>query len=555
VVCLVGSVTVLAAAPGVTATMADEPFKNVSSVSPTSCDPDAPQRPNVIVLYVDDLGYQDIGCYGGPVKTPTLDGLAAKGVRFTDFHSGSGVCSPSRAVLLTGRHHIRAGVYHVIAERDHRMHLLRREVTLAEVLQSNGYATAHFGKWHLGMPVSGRNHPTPADHGFDHWFALVNGAHPSHKDPVNFLRNGKPVGKMEGYSCQIVVNEAITWLENKGDSETPFFLNIWFNEPHAPIAAPDEIVERYGKLDDPAAVYSATIENTDRAIARLLEKLKSDGDFDNTIIVYASDNGSYRDERNGPLRGSKGSLYEGGHRVPGIITWPNEIPGGRVEHEPAGVVDLLPTICGLAGIDKPQGIHLDGADISPILTGQSEVFSRHQPLFWIRAEENPGMTLRDGRFALVARSFGKTSKNMDAMRDLMKKVEAILKRENSPELKDGDLWSKMFNSKFENKEAERLRIQFLTLNRFQESWIPSIKACRYTRFELYDLEKDLSQKTDISESHPEIVKRLKRQLVEISHSVMADGVDWTAGEETVKGLQAKTLNDPQVIGVTATFLR
>ena len=208
------------------------------------------------------------------------------------------------------------------------------------------------------------------------------------------LRNGKPAGKMEGYSCQIVINEAITWLDNKGDSEAPFFLNIWFNEPHSPIAAPDEIVERYGKLDDPAAVYSATIENTDRAIARLLEKLKSDDDLDNTIIVYSSDNGSYRDERNGPLRGSKGSLYEGGHRVPGTISWPNKIPGGRVEHEPAGVVDLLPTICGLAGIDKPQGVRLDGADISPILTGKGEVFSRRQPLFWIRADENPAMTLR-----------------------------------------------------------------------------------------------------------------------------------------------------------------
>ena len=514
-------------------TLPDERFKNVSSVSPTPRDPGAPQRPNVIVLYVDDLGYQDIGCYGGPVNTPTLDGLAARGVRFTDFHSGSGVCSPSRAVLMTGRHHIRAGVYSVIAERDHKMHLLRREVTLAEVLQSNGYATAHFGKWHLGMPVAGRDHPTPADHGFDYWFGLVNGAHPSHKNPTNFLRNGKPAGKMEGYSCQIVVHEAITWLENKRDPKAPFFLNIWFNEPHSPIAAPDEIISKYGALDSPAAIYSGTIENTDRAIARLVGKLEADGDLDNTIIVYSSDNGSYRDERNGQLRGSKGSLYEGGHRVPGIISWPNKIPGGRVENEPAGVVDLLPTICGLTGIDKPQAVQLDGADISPLLTGKAEALSRHQPLFWIRADENPAMTLRDGPYALVAHSVGKISKNKAAMQDLMKKVETILKHENSPVLKDNDLWSKMFNSKFQNKEAERLRMQFVALNRFQESWIPSIKAHSYTRFELFDLEKDLSQKTDISEQHPEIVKRLKRQLVKISDSVMADGPDWTATEEMV----------------------
>ena len=197
--------------------------------------------PNVITLLVDDLGYRDIGCYGGPVKTPVLDGLAADGVRFTDFHSGAPVCSPSRATFLTGRNHIRAGVYSVLSEQRHKMHLLRSETTLAEVLKDEGFTTAHFGKWHLGMPVNGRDNPTPSDHGFDYWFGLVNGAHPSHKDPTNFLRNGKPVGPMKGYSCQLVVDEAIDWIDKHG-TDAPFFINIWFNEPHAVIAAPDEIV-------------------------------------------------------------------------------------------------------------------------------------------------------------------------------------------------------------------------------------------------------------------------------------------------------------------------
>ncbi|HIF31643.1 MAG TPA: arylsulfatase, partial [Planctomycetaceae bacterium] len=131
------------------------------------------------MLLSDDLGWKDIGCYGGPVKTPVLDKLAAEGVRFTDFHSGAPVCSPSRATFLTGRHHIRAGVYSVINESIHRMHLLESETTLAEVLQDEGYATAHFGKWHLGMPTNKRKNPTPTEHGFDYWFGLVNGAHPS----------------------------------------------------------------------------------------------------------------------------------------------------------------------------------------------------------------------------------------------------------------------------------------------------------------------------------------------------------------------------------------
>ena len=285
----------------------------------TSATHSSRKKTNVITLLVDDLGYRDLGCYGGPVKTPALDGLAADGVRFTDFHSGAPVCSPSRATFLTGRSHIRAGVYSVINEQVHRMHLLDSETTLAEVLKNEGYATAHFGKWHLGMPNSKRKTPTPTEHGFDYWFGLVNGAHPSHKDPTNFLRNGKPVGPMKGYSCQIVVDEAIDWIDEQRDADAPFFLNLWFNEPHAVIAAPDEIVSQYGDLNDQSAIYNGTIDNTDRAIGRLVARLEQLGELDNTIIHYSSDNGSYRQERSGELRGKKGSHFEGGHRVPGIF--------------------------------------------------------------------------------------------------------------------------------------------------------------------------------------------------------------------------------------------
>jgi len=227
------------------------------------------QRPNVVMLLADDLGYKDIGCDGGPVKTPALDGLAANGVRFTDFYSGAAVCSPSRAVMLTGRHHIRAGIYSVLIFDQENAHLLERKVTLAEVLKSHGYSTAHFGKWHLGLPNRVKPHkPAPTAHGFNYWFGMASGANPSHKDPTNFLCGGEPVGPMKGYSCQIVVDEAISWLDEERDPDEPFFLNLWFHEPHANIAAPDEIVSQYGALDDPAAVYSGTIDNTDRALAR-----------------------------------------------------------------------------------------------------------------------------------------------------------------------------------------------------------------------------------------------------------------------------------------------
>ena len=154
------------------------------------------RRPNIVILLADDLGYQDIGCYGGPVKTPTLDALAARGTRFSNFYSGCAVCSPSRAVLLTGRHHIRAGVYSWIHDPSQNSHLLRREITLPELLRNAGYATAHVGKWHLGLPTDQREKPTPDVHGFEYWFATWNNAEPSHKNPQNFIRNGESVGRI-----------------------------------------------------------------------------------------------------------------------------------------------------------------------------------------------------------------------------------------------------------------------------------------------------------------------------------------------------------------------
>ncbi|MCL4206535.1 MAG: sulfatase-like hydrolase/transferase [Pirellulaceae bacterium] len=427
------------------------------------------------MLLADDLGWKDIGCYGGPVKTPALDGLAAQGMRFTDFYSGCAVCSPSRATLLTGRQHIRTGVYSWIADGSQNSHLLEREVTLAEVLKQAGYATAHVGKWHLGLPTAGRPKPTPDQHGFDHWFATVNNAAPSHRNPNNFIRNGEPVGQIEGYSCQIVVDEAIAWLDQRREVKQPFYLNVWFHEPHAPIAAPDDLVAGYGAPGDQAAVYSGTIENTDRAIGRLLAKLRTISPAEETLIVYASDNGSYRRDRVGHLRGQKGVNWEGGIRVPGIFAWPGAIPAGRVEPTPAGLVDVLPTVCGLLGIAPPAGVHLDGSDLSPLLRPRADVeFVRHQPLFWHLQKSRPIVALRDGRWSLTA---------------------------------DPDY-------------------ELSTDNLFREAWIPVIKSGGYRNWQLFDLEADPGQTTDLAEAHPEVLARLKARLLEINASVMADGTDW-----------------------------
>ena len=492
----------------------------------------ATKRPNVVVLLADDLGWKDIGCYGGPVKTPTLDRLAAHGVRFTDFYAGAAVCGPSRAVLLTGRHHARAGIYgNVIFESFQKPHLLEREVTLPEVLKRHGYATAHFGKWHLGMPTHEVKKPTPAEHGFDYWFGMNSGAHPSHKDPVNFLRNGKPVGKIEGYSCQIIVDEAISWLDEKRDPNSPFLLNLWFHEPHDRVAAPESIVSQYGDLNDQAAIYSGTIDNTDRAISRLLDKLREVDSLDNTLVFYTSDNGSYRDDRNGNLRGRKASNFEGGIRVPGIFYWPGTIMDGHVAHEPAGVVDLLPTVCGLLGIDKPEGIHLDGTDISPLLTIRGNEFARHQPLYWHLPSGNPSLAIRDGNYSMVAYRDYEFPRDRAAIVQVEKEIEEVLRKANSPELVPWVERTDYFYKVFKNKDAERLRSKFMRLNVFQESWIPVLKSGSYHRFQLFDLAADPTQKVDVSKQYPKVFSRLKRQLLKVNASVMAEAPDWGSADE------------------------
>jgi arylsulfatase A len=496
----------------------------------------AGQRPNVVVLLADDLGYKDIGCYGGPVRTPALDGLAARGVRFTDFHSGAAVCSPSRATLLTGRQHLRAGVYSWIHDAgvyswihdyDQNSHLLEREVTLAEVLKGHGYETVHLGKWHLGMPTNNRKKPTPSDHGFDYWFATANNAQPSHKDPVNFVRNGKPVGKTEGYACQVVVDEAISWLDEQHNPDKPFFLNVWFHEPHAPIAAPGTIVSQYGELNDPAAIYSGTIDNTDRAIARLLAKLEEVDSPENTLIVYSSDNGSYRADRVGNLRGTKGSNFEGGLRVPGIFYWPGTIAKGRVEREPAGLADLLPTVCGLLGIDKPDDVHLDGSDLSPLLTGRAHEFTRRQPLFWLLPAAGPAVAIRDGNYSLVASRNYEFPRDRETMAVLRKQIEETLRRNGTleEETRGSTLQKQMFEG-FRDIEAERLRGQYIRLNMFNESWIPAIKAGAYTNYQLFDLAADPGQQRDVSGEFTKVLARLQKKLNNINANVMADAPEW-----------------------------
>ncbi|MEM6779527.1 MAG: sulfatase-like hydrolase/transferase [Planctomycetota bacterium] len=435
----------------------------------------APRRPNIVMLLSDDLGYGDLGCYGGPVRTPVLDRLADRGMRFDQFYSGCAVCSPSRATLLTGRHHIRTGVYSWIHNDSQRSHLLTREQTLAEVLRDAGYATAHIGKWHLGLPTPQRDKPTPADHGFDYWFATDNNAIPSHRDPTNFIRNGQEVGKIQGYSCQIVVDEAIRWLQQSQGTARPFFLNLWFHEPHQRVAAPADLVSVYGEPNELTAVYSATIQNTDQAIGRLIATLDELNVTDDTLIIYSSDNGTYQASRTGGLRGRKGTNWEGGIRVPGIFVWPDAIPAGTVSHVPSGLVDVLPTVAGLLELDTSSGPPLDGVNLSEVLTRVGDDFRRPQPLFWHLQKSRPIVAMRDRQYFIVGQPDYELSTN----------------------------------------------------NMFQETWIPLIRSGGYRDFQLFDVVTDPQQSNDLAEQMPDVLSRLRVKLLEINASVMADGHDWS----------------------------
>lgn len=361
-----------------------------------------PPRPNIVVILCDDLGYGDLVCYGHPhIKTPHLNRLAADGIRFTDCYSAAPVCSPSRVGLLTGRSPNRAGVYDWIpparaekADARDLVHLSAGEPTIASLLRQGGYATCMSGKWHCNSKFNSVEQPQPGDAGFDHWFGTQNNAAPSHQNPVNYVRNGEEVGKLEGYSCQLATSEAIEWIERHQASNRtqPFFVYLAFHEPHEPVASPADLVAEYRSVarNDDEAHYFANVANVDKAVGRLVTRLDELKLRQNTLIVFTSDNGPetlnrYRSANRSfgtpdPLRGMKLWTTDAGFRVAGIMNWPARITQGRVESQPVSSLDFLPTFCGLAGVTPPADRTLDGTNILGIIDGKT--LDRQQPLVW-----------------------------------------------------------------------------------------------------------------------------------------------------------------------------
>jgi arylsulfatase A-like enzyme len=335
----------------------------------------AAERPNVVLVMADDQGWGQTGYYNHPIlKTPNLDSMAANGLRLDRFYAAGPVCSPTRASVLTGRTHHRTGVL----SHGYALHL--QEHTIARAMKKAGYATGHFGKWHLngirgpGVPVLGSDEYHPGRFGFDHWLTVTNYFD---QNPV-MSRMGK-FEEFQGDSSDIIVGEALKFIKQKKSEDKPFLTVIWYGSPHSPWVASekDQVKGEAAK----SAHHHGELVAMDRSIGTLRSGLKKMGLDKNTLVWFCSDNGGLKGvghDSVGGLRGNKGSVWEGGIRVPGIIEWPGTIKP-RITSHPASTMDIFPTIVDLLNLPKESLLGLvDGMSIKPLLS--KEIGPRTKPL-------------------------------------------------------------------------------------------------------------------------------------------------------------------------------
>ncbi len=370
----------------------------------------AQEQPNVIVFLTDDQGWGDAGCYGHPrILTPNIDRFATEGLRLTQCYSACSVCSPSRSAILTGRTPYRNGVWRWIPEGS-QYHLRTSEITLPELLKERGYDTCHAGKWHLNGMFNSPQQPQPNDHGYDHWFATQNNAAPNHLNPVNFVRNGQAVGRLEGTSSMICAKAALAWLEARPDKKRPFFLTVWTHEPHMPIESAEEYMTPYADIEDAdVRQHHGNVTQMDAAFGALMSGIDQLGYRDSTLVFFTADNGPEGDGTKGRTRGSTGGLrgrkrhsHEGGIRVPGIVRWPGHVTAGAESDTPVIGSDIFSTVCAVVGIPLPHDRTIDGASILPLFSDQA--IERKQPLYWRNhlAPEQYRVALREGDWKIIA---------------------------------------------------------------------------------------------------------------------------------------------------------
>jgi arylsulfatase A-like enzyme len=352
----------------------------------------AADKPNLVVILADDLGWGDLGCYGAKdLRTPHIDRLAAEGVTFDNFYANCTVCSPTRASLLTGRYPELAGVPGVI--RTHAENswgwLAPSATTLPQALQPAGYHSALVGKWHLGLESPN----TPTERGFDffHGFLgdMMDDYYHHRRHGNNYMRRNQQVLEPQGHATDLFSDWAGDYIRERAASGRPFFLYLPYNAPHTPIQPPDDwlakVRQRDPGLSEKRAKLVALIEHMDDGIGRVMKSLKDAGVDERTLVIFTSDNGGQLDvgANNGPWRDGKQSMYEGGLRVSFVARWPGRIPAGSRSDRRALTMDLFPTLCEAAGVKPPAGI--DGKTFLPALLGQRQA-PYERDLFFTRRE-------------------------------------------------------------------------------------------------------------------------------------------------------------------------
>ena len=360
--------------------------------------PASQSRPNFIVILADDLGCGDISLYDGWIQTPQIDQMAGEGVMFTDFHSNSSVCSPTRAALLTGRYQQRAGIVDVIAGHLNTPGLETTEVTLSQLLKQNGYRTAIFGKWHLG------NEPrqNPIHHGFDEFIGFLPGG-------CDYLLHdnwmeGTEVRKQEGYSTHIITDRSVDFLQR--NRHKPFFLYISHQAVHNYYQVPSDPPGTRGR-DIPLSGevarerYKIMLEDLDTEVGKIMDALRMHKLDENTLVIFFSDNGDVQMGTNTrPYRGGKFSNYEGGHRVPAFAWWPGHIKAGWKSDALLVGMDILPTIMDIAGIDISGQRNFDGISMKDHLLNQADMPDRQ---VFFGYEPKLGTAMRDGNWKMQTR--------------------------------------------------------------------------------------------------------------------------------------------------------
>ena len=431
----------------------------------------AGKLPNIVIVFTDDQGYQHAGCFGSPlIETPNLDRMAAEGMKFTDFYVAQPVCGASRAALLTGCYPNRIGLLGAPSHKStHGIH--KDEMTIAELVKQRGYATAIYGKWHLG------HHPEflPTRHGFDDYFGLPYSNdmwpyHPERPDayPPLPLIEGEKIIEYNPDQSKLTTwytERAVKFIEK--NKERPFFLYVAHNMPHVPLFVSEKFKGRSKR-----GLYGDVIMEIDWSVGQILSTLERLGIDEETLVIFTSDNGpwlSYGDHSGSalPLREGKGTTWDGGTREPTLMRWPGKIPAGKVCREPAMTIDIFPTIAGLVGAGLPEHT-IDGKNIWPLLSGKPGAVSPQEAYYYYWGDDL--QAVRSGR------------------------------------------WKLHFPHKYRTLEGRP----------GGTGGIPVKYSQGETALALYDLEKDIGEQHDVAAGNPIVVKRLTGMAEEFDSNIKAN---------------------------------